>query len=430
MAPPCLALPPTAPKWLYLAGFLAQSVAMWLLRDYGARVLRYVGPLAACNKAPGGGAAAEAVVAACVGKGAVLRLGWGGVLFFGAHALLTLGVTRADNPRRFFHSGCPPLQIGAWAALCASAFAIPNHVFVGFGQVRERGRVREEKTDTPARPSLSLITPSHPLSSSFSKAARVLGAIFLVLQIIILLDCIFGLNEWLLDREWGAALVAGSALFHGGALAGLGLLYHLWAPRPTCGLHIFFITWTLVMALAYTALSLTPWRPPAAGLLTAGAVFAYTVYGAWAALSSVPDGTPCAPAGVGGGTPLRVIAFVLTLLALAYTTLSSSTEHSKFATTAAGGTGGDSEAPATADGEDADLPYRPDFFSLVFCTGTAYATMVFIAWDTAGLTNPGEFVVDRGWLSFWVKAVAQWVAAALYAWALVAPALLKSRDFG
>ncbi len=185
------------------------------------------------------------------------------------------------------------------------------------------------------------------------------------------------------------------------------------------------------MALVYTALSLTPWRPPAAGLLTAGAVFAYTVYAAWAALSSVPDGNACAPVGGGGGTPLRIVAFILTLLALAYTTFSSSTEHSKFATTAAGGPGsGDSEAPATADGQDADLPYRPDFFSLVFCTGTAYAAMVFIAWDTGGLTNPGEFVVDRGWLSFWVKAVAQWVAAGLYAWALVAPALLKGRDFG
>jgi len=136
MAPPCLALPPTAAKWLYLAGFLAQSVAMWLLRDYGYRVLRYAGPLASCTAAGAGGAAVpDAAIAACVGKGAVLRLAWGGVLFFGAHALLTLGVTRADNPRRFFHSGCPPLQIGAWVALCASAFAIPNRVFVGFGQV-------------------------------------------------------------------------------------------------------------------------------------------------------------------------------------------------------------------------------------------------------------------------------------------------------
>ena len=239
------------------------------------------------------------------------------------------------------------------------------------------------------------------------------------------------MNEWLLDREWNGALIAGSFLFYGGALAGLGLLYHWWAPRASCSLHIFFITWTLVMALIYTALSLTPWRPPAAGLLTAGAVFAYCVYAAWAALSSVPDGNTCAPAGGGGGTPLRIVAFVLTLLALAYTTFSSSTEHSKFATTAAGVGTGDSEAPATADGQDADLPYRPDFFSLVFCTGTAYAAMVFIAWDTSGLKpTPGEFTVDRGWLSFWVKAVAQWIAAGLYCWALVAPALLKERDFG
>lgn len=134
MAPPCLALPLSAAKWLYLAGFVAQSVCMWLLRDYGHRVLRYVGPLSQCV-APDAPPGAEA---ACIGKGAVLRLGWGGVLFFGAHALLTAGVSRANDWRRFFHSGCPPLQIGAWAALCASAFAIPNRVFVGFGQVRKQ----------------------------------------------------------------------------------------------------------------------------------------------------------------------------------------------------------------------------------------------------------------------------------------------------
>lgn len=132
MAPACLALPPNAAKWLYLAGFVAQSIAMWVLRSYGSTFLRFIGPLAKCTA----GDAPATAEAACIGKGAVLRIAWGGVLFFGAHALLTAGVTRANNPRRLFHSGCPPLQMLAWAGLCASAFAIPNGVFVGFGQVR------------------------------------------------------------------------------------------------------------------------------------------------------------------------------------------------------------------------------------------------------------------------------------------------------
>lgn len=230
-------------------------------------------------------------------------------------------------------------------------------------------------------------------------------------------------------------------MLYGGGLAGLGLLYHWWAPRASCSLHIFFITWTLIMAIAYTLLSMTPWRPPAAGLLTSGAVFAYTVYAAWAALASVPpEGNACVPAGSGSGTSnrggtlaLRIVGLVLTFCSLAYTTVSSSTEHSKFSTAAGGEarpTATDAEAPATADGQDADLPYRPDFFSLIFATGTAFSAMVFLSWDTTGLANPAAaLAVDRGWLSFWVKAVAQWVCAGLYTWALVAPALLKNREF-
>lgn len=159
MPPPaCLALPPNAAKWLYLAGFVAQALAMWALRAYGQAVLRYVGPLAECMR----GSPPAAAVAACIGKGAVLRLAWGGVLFFGAHALLTAGVTRADNPRRLFHSGCPPLQILVWAGLCASAFAIPNHVFVGFGQVSGREDPRRGRGKWVRTRRLSLLSSIPP----------------------------------------------------------------------------------------------------------------------------------------------------------------------------------------------------------------------------------------------------------------------------
>ena len=449
MAPTCLNASPTGAKWIYLTGFLLQTVCMWLLRDYGPRVLRYVGPLSACAKAGVSAAAADA----CMGKGAVLRLAWGGVLFFGVHALLLLCVSSSDDARLVLHTGCPPGQLLLWAALCGSAFAMPNSFFAGFGQAGGKGgrerfaglvwgvrRAATTRAVAPQPPRLwrqgccdSHLRPTYPSTKShphqlapayLSQFARGLAGVFWVVQIVILLDFVFGVNEWLLDREWGAALIAGSALLYGGGLAALGVLYHFWAPHARCSLNIFIITWTLILGLFYSGLSVAPWRPQYAGLLTSAAVFAYTAYMAWAALSSEPDGAACAPGGTSGGLGLKVAAFAMTMLALLYTTLSSSTEARTFSTAA-----GDGEAPAGGDA-DAELPYRPDFFHFVFCAASAYAAMVFVSWDLASVTPGQQLVVDRGWASFWVKVCAQWLCALLYAWILAAPAVLTDREFG
>ena len=73
-----------------------------------------------------------------------------------------------------------------------------------------------------------------------------------------------------------------------GASIGIGFLYHYFAPKASCGLNIAWITVTLVLAAVYTAVSVSPWRSPSAGLLTSGVVFVYSTYLVWAALTSEP----------------------------------------------------------------------------------------------------------------------------------------------
>lgn len=72
----------------------------------------------------------------CLGKSAVLRLSFGNFLFFAAHLLLLLGVRKRTDWRAFLHAGMFPLQLIAWAALLGMTFALPNHVFYIWGQVR------------------------------------------------------------------------------------------------------------------------------------------------------------------------------------------------------------------------------------------------------------------------------------------------------
>ena len=51
-------------------------------------------------------------------------------------------------------------------------------------------------------------------------------------------------------------------------------------------------------------------------------------------------------------------------------------------------------------------------------TGAAHAPQI-----------PGRFSMDSGWISTWVKMVSQWVCALLYTWCLVAPLVLRNREF-
>ena len=138
------------------------------------------------------------------------------------------------------------------------------------------------------------------------------------------------INDFLISKDelsHRVALVGATTSMLAGGLVILGFMYHYYAPYANCGLNIFFITWTLIMALVYVALSVrtsrflateiptfirctalasvwpchsldhigsvvevlgsgrvvqgvelqvSPWRAKGAGLLTAAIVFIYT----------------------------------------------------------------------------------------------------------------------------------------------------------
>ena len=87
------------------------------------------------------------------------------------------------------------------------------------------------------------------------------------------------------------------------------------------------------------------------------------------------------------------------------------------------GGGGD----GSEKGED-DIPYRADFFHLVFALASMYIAMLFSDWQVSSSTTAYE--LDHGWISTWVKMASKWVCELLYLWSVVAPALMPDRDFG
>ena len=87
---------------------------------------------------------------------------------------------------------------------------------------------------------------------------------------------------------WDAWVARGAAPHPPSPPPALSLQYY--SPASSCSLNIFFITWNIVLFLAYAAISVSPLRSPSAGLLTSAAVFAYTTYYTWSALNSEPAG--------------------------------------------------------------------------------------------------------------------------------------------
>ena len=66
------------------------------------------------------------------------------------------------------------------------------------------------------------------------------------------------INDFLISKDelsHRIALVGATTTMLAGGLIILGFMYHYYAPYASCGLNIFFITWTLIMALFYVGLS-------------------------------------------------------------------------------------------------------------------------------------------------------------------------------
>jgi len=64
-----------------------------------------------------------------------------------------------------------------------------------------------------------------------------------------------------------------------------------------------------------------------------------------------------------------------------------------------------------------------------------YLAMVLTNWETvSALTGDAvpqnSVFVDQGMAAVWVKIISSWITFALFLWTMVAPIILRNRDFG
>ena len=299
--------------------------------------------------------------------------------------------------------------------------------------------------------------------------ARFFSGVFLLIQLIVLVDFAYTWQEqWTSDERPLHKYVLGiSAAMFAASITLVGFLYH-WFASSSCHVETFLITFALILCVAFSLLSVSPWID-GGGLLPAAVVTLYSVYLLFSALGSDPSKECNRLYGAGGSLTnshatiwQTVVNCVISGASVAYAAYNIYTSGSLIG-------GGDDEAAAAdaesyssmSDNKSSAAPATEDIESgtptpasqpadhqassseVVSVTNKQYRRFYLVMAVTSMylcmlLTNWGnrESVDDQGHAddttskeNLWVKVVTQWVVAGLYTWSLIAPLVLRDRDF-
>jgi len=398
----------------YCGLFFLSMLLCWILRDYAKPMLEKLPWIIR-------GEVESELSDVWYSQQAVYRVSLGNFLFFAGLSCVLIDVKTRGDRRCAIHHDHWAIKVGVWVLLTVLPFFLPNDVI-----------------------------------KAYEWAARVGSGVFLVIQMVILLDFTAAWNASWVQKEsesWLYALLAVTLTCVGGALTLVGLLFHWYRPHAGCALNTTLITVTLLLILVLTAVAVHP-AIKGGSIMPSSVISAYVAYLAMSALSSEPAGYECnGPASQHGLSEGSVtIGMVLTLLSVVYSALRAGSNTSFFmveddeevaavssAYTALAAPGdpaaSDEElepeesedgSPRTRQRNKGPVPYNYAFFHLIFAMAAMYTAMLMTGWGE----GQGEGQVDVGWASVWVKIASQWATAGLYLWTMMAPVLLPDRDFG
>jgi len=356
----------------------------------------------------------------CYGIGAVYRISVALFIFFLLHALVLR-----------FNGGClrKPSMLANWAVkflllilLLVCAFLVPDGFYLGYVNV-----------------------------------ARVIAGVFLVLQIILLIDFAYRWNEnWMADdKEWTKAIIAVCVISFAGCLTWFGFMVH-WFGGSGCNLENFLLSGTFLLPMLFTCLSVTSWCEHGA-LLTSAVVTTYCYWLGFSALSSDPS--TCNTLSSHSNENLHlVLGLLIAALTVTYAGYSLSNQQlmggelhedkteslepdkdaekqskdDKQVQEAAKEKEQDEKAEAeeetaTASSEEAKVASKFHFF---MACSACYMAMLLTSWganeyDAHSPTKAYDIDTEN----MWIKVVTQWVTAVLYIWTLVAPYMFPDREF-
>lgn len=337
---------------------------------------------------------------------AVLRVSLGNFLFFGILSLIMIGIKDQNDKRDSWHHGGWCAKIIIWAMLVVLMFFLPNVVISIYETISKFG-----------------------------------AGLFLLVQVIILLDGVHTWNDaWVAkdEQKWYVALLAISVGCYLAAFTFSGILFIWFNPSGhDCGLNVFFIVMTMILAFVFAVIALNP--SVNGSLLPASVISVYCAYVCYTALSSEPHDYVCnglhnkSKAVTISTLVLGMLTTVLSVLYSALRAGSSTTFLSPPSSPKSAGKKplleGEDVEEGTENKKDIEgrpVSYSYSFFHLIFALASMYSAMLLSGWTSSSESSD---LIDVGWTSVWVRICSQWVTAGLYIWTLVAPLLFPDREF-
>ncbi|KAI3909239.1 hypothetical protein MKW92_003171 [Papaver armeniacum] len=235
--------------------------------------------------------------------------------------------------------------------------------------------------------------------------ARIGAGVFLLLQLVSVIQFITMVNNyWMSDATLNGSCCLGlfmSIVFYIGSVCGIALMYLLYAPTLSCTINIFFISWTVILIIAMTVLTI---HSKVRCLLSSGIMASYIVYLCWSAIRSEPKNNKCSPKhdGSGDGDWTTVLAFLIAICAVVMATFSTGIDSQSF------------QFQKDEVQHEEDIPYKYGFFSLGIFFGSMYFAMLFISWQLLDHPAAKRWSIDVGSTSTWVKIINVSFAAIIY----------------
>jgi len=287
----------------------------------------------------------------------------------------------------------------------------------------------------------AIFVDNHAMAA-YREVARYASFLFLMMQILLLIDFGYRTNEWLIELDeksenesccnWKMGILVGAFLLYAASITMWALEGHYFGGEG-CAAQQALIALTVIFCVLLSAVSCTKFCPHGT-LLTSAIVTGYASYLCYSALASHPDAT-CNPFSKRQNSSFSDLAvgFVVFGVSMASTAWSATgskdaligkTSPTELTETLEGG-------PAS-DGDDSEkvTPESWWYYHLMMTVCTFYMAMLLTDWSTQPVNQPdGSYATSLG--TFWVKIGSQWVCLLMYAWTLLAPYLLRDvRDFG
>jgi len=346
----------------------------------------------------------------CGGVYVVYRFSFALAAFFALMTLLTACKSRfATQAHRSFWIG----KVALLLVLFFSSLAISNDFFVGYRET-----------------------------------ARYLSFAFLLIQIVLIIDWAYTLNEKMLELDeksdsegvcgWRLAIVGVSAVLYIGSIAAWVMMY-IYFGKDGCPAQQTVISITLILCVTLTGISFSKIAPHGT-LLTSSAVTCYASFLCYSALASHPDDS-CNPladqSSSGWNLVFGILAAAVSLSSMA-SSMSKTTVIGKDASSTDLAKPLDDGAQGSSSDEEEVNADSWWTFHVMMLACSLYYAMLLSDWssqppdiDGIPLVRGAAQAYSVSLSTFWVKVISLLVALGVYAWTLVAPYIFRdTRDFG